>query len=227
MRTELEALWAREVLRDRVLGGAELACAAWIVIAHNVFRLLPNEVPILAIIALVTARLTRGGFAGLGFRRPGSWRLVIGLALGFVVMRWAIGAGVEALTAHIWPPIKAPKGTDEIVGHPLAALAALAIVWIFAAFGEEIGYRGLIMGRAAQALGGGRPGWIVGLLVSAVLFGLGHVYKGPAGILDSGIAGLLLGGVYLLSGRCLWTCVLAHGLSDTLAVALAYFGLNN
>ena len=226
-RTELEALRAREIVRDRVLSAAELACAAWIVIGHNVFCVFPNEVPILAVIALVTARLMRGGFAGLGFRRPASWRLVIGLALGFVVVRWGIGYAVELLTAHIWPPIKAPKGTDEIVGRPLAALAALAIVWTFAAFGEEISYRGLIMGRAARALGGGRAAWLVGLLVSAALFGFGHYYKGPAGILDSGIAGLLLGSVYLLSGRCLWTCILAHGLSDTLAVILTYFGLNN
>jgi hypothetical protein len=36
-----------------------------------------------------------------------------------------------------------------------------------------------------------------------------------------------MGGIYLKSGRCLWTCILAHGLSDTLAVALSYFGLNN
>lgn len=227
VRTEFETLRAREVLRDRVLSGAEVACAAWIVIGHNVLRLFPNEVPILAIVALVTARLMRGGFAGLGFRRPTSWRLVIGLALGFVVVRWGIGYLVELLTAHVWPPIKAPKGTDEIVGHPLAALAALGIVWTFAAFGEEIGYRGLIMGRAAQALGGGRTAWIVGLLISATLFGLGHFYKGPAGILDSAIAGLLLGGVYLASGRSLWTCILAHGLSDTAAVVLTYFGLNN
>jgi membrane protease YdiL (CAAX protease family) len=227
VRTELEALRAREVLRDRVLSGAELACAAWIVIGHNVFRLLPNEVPILAVVALVSARLMRGGFAGLGFRRPDSWRLVIGLALGFVAVRWAIGYAIEPLTAHIWPAIKAPKGTDEIVGHPLAALAALALVWTFAAFGEEISYRGLIMGRAAQALGGDRAAWIAGLLVSAVLFGFGHFYKGPAGVLDSGVAGLLLAGIYLASGRCLWTCVLAHGLSDTVAVVLTYLGLNN
>jgi membrane protease YdiL (CAAX protease family) len=227
VRTDLEAARAREVMRDRVLSAAELACAAWIVIGHNVLRLLPNEVPILAVIALVTAHLTRGGFAGLGFRRPASWRLVIGLALSFVVVRWGAGYAVELLTARVWPAIQAPKGTDEIVGHPLAALAALAIVWTFAALGEEIGYRGLIMGRTAQVLGGGRAAWIAGLLVSALLFGFGHVYKGPAGILDSGIAGLLLGGIYLASGRCLWTCVLAHGLSDTMAVALTYFGLNN
>jgi len=217
----------RPDVRERLLSAAELACAAWIVVGHNVFRIFPNEVPILAVIALVSARLMRGGFATLGFIRPASWRRVVLLALGFVIVRWTAGFAIEAITAQFWPAIVAPKGADRIVGHPMAALAALGIVWTFAAFGEEIGYRGFVLGREAQALGGGRAAWIAGVVVAGVLFGFGHFYKGPAGVLDSSVAGLLLGAVYLLSGRCLWTCILAHGLSDTLAVVLGYLGLNS
>ena len=215
-------------LRERLLSAAEFACAAWIVIGHNVLRIFPNEVPILAAIALVAARLMRpGGFRSLGFKRPASWRTVILLVVGFIVVRWAIGFAIEPLTSHFWPPIVGPKHSDEIPGNLDAALAALGLVWTFAAFGEEIGYRGYIMGRAAAAGGAGKLAWGFALVAAAALFGFGHFYKGPAGVLDSGIAGLLLGAVYLLSGRCLWTCILAHGLSDTLAVALSYFGLNN
>jgi membrane protease YdiL (CAAX protease family) len=57
-----------------------------------------------------------------------------------------------------------------------------------------------------------------------VLFGYGHYYKGPAGIIDSAIAGLILGAAYLLSGRNLWTSVLAHGFIDTTALVVLYFG---
>jgi membrane protease YdiL (CAAX protease family) len=213
--------------RDRLLSAAEAACAAWIVIGHNVFHVFPNEVPILAVIALLSVRFHRGGWQALGFRRPSSWRTVILLAIGFVAVRWTIGFAIEPLTSHFWPPIKGPKGSELIPGNLTAALAALGLVWTFAAFGEEIGYRGYIMGRAAEAGGLTRFAWIVALIVSAVLFGYGHFYKGPAGILDSSISGLLMGGIYLLSGRCLWTCILAHGLSDTGAVILTYFGLNN
>jgi len=58
----------------------------------------------------------------------------------------------------------------------------------------------------------------------SVLFGYGHYYKGPAGIIESGIAGLILGAAYMLSGRNLWTCVLAHGFIDTVAVIALFFG---
>ncbi len=218
----------RADMRERLLSAAELACAAWVVIGHNVLRIFPNEVPILVVVALVSARLMRNGFANLGFRRPKSWGFVIALALGAAALRILLGdVVIEPLAAHVWPPIVGPKVMDHLTGNPGAALSALALVWTFAAFGEEIGYRGLILGRAATALGGGRAAWIPAAVISSVLFGYGHYYKGPAGILDSGVAGLILAGAYLLSGRCLWTTILAHGLIDTTAVALTYFGLSN
>ncbi|PYV53532.1 MAG: hypothetical protein DMG91_16830 [Acidobacteria bacterium] len=42
--------------------------------------------------------------------------------------------------------------------------------------------------------------WLA-VIVVAVLFGYGHYYKGPSGIIDSGFAGLILGSAYLLVGR--------------------------
>jgi membrane protease YdiL (CAAX protease family) len=50
------------------------------------------------------------------------------------------------------------------------------------------------------------------------------LYKGPAGIIDSGMAGLILGAAYLLSGRSLWASVLAHGFIDTFGFLMLYFG---
>jgi membrane protease YdiL (CAAX protease family) len=57
-----------------------------------------------------------------------------------------------------------------------------------------------------------------------VLFGYGHYYKGPSEMLDSGVAGLILGAAYVLSGRNLWACILAHGFIDTFGVVMAFLG---
>ena len=62
------------------------------------------------------------------------------------------------------------------------------------------------------------------VILVSVLFGYGHYYKGPTGILDSGVAGLIPGTAYMVSGRTLWACILAHGLIDTVAVVAAFFG---
>ena len=64
------------------------------------------------------------------------------------------------------------------------------------------------------------------MLLVSVLFGYGHYYKGASGIVDSGVAGLILGSAYLLSGRNLWVPILAHGFIDTFAVIAALFGFD-
>ena len=69
-----------------------------------------------------------------------------------------------------------------------------------------------------------RVGYWIGVVIVSVLFGYGHYYKGPAGILDSGMAGALLGSAYMLTGRNLWTSILAHGFIDTFGVTALYFG---
>jgi CAAX protease family protein len=80
-------------------------------------------------------------------------------------------------------------------------LRNLALVWFFAAFGEEISCRGYLLTRAADLGGRSQPAFLAAMLYVTVLFGCGRFYRGPAGIMDSAYSGLALGGVYLLSGR--------------------------
>ena len=213
--------------RARVVSAAEWTLGALLVVGHNVFRVVPNEVPILVLLAIVSMRLREGAWrwAALGFKRPQSWRRIVLIALGAAALRLLLGSLViEPFASHFWPPIKGPAEVNEIRGHLTAALMYLPLVWGFAAFGEEIGYRGYLLNKLAEALGGTRTADVIALLGSAVLFGFGHYYKGPAGILDSGVAGAILGSVYLLSGRNLWACILTHGFIDTVGVFAAYAG---
>jgi membrane protease YdiL (CAAX protease family) len=204
---------------------AELLVGSAIVIGHNVYQVIPNEVPILFVLGLLSFRLRDGGWAAMGLRWPVSWGRTVLIALAAATTRILLGAIViDPLTAHFWPPAVAPSGMSEIAGHWWVALRWLGIVWTFAAFGEEISYRGYLITRAADVGGRSRAAYWVGVLLVSVLFGYGHYYKGPAGIVDSGIAGLVLGAAYLLSGRNLWVCILAHGFIDTFGVVALLFG---
>ncbi|MGH8174474.1 MAG: CPBP family intramembrane glutamic endopeptidase, partial [Rhodanobacteraceae bacterium] len=100
----------------------------------------------------------------------------------------------------------------------------LGLVWTFAAFGEEISYRGYLLTRAADLGKRSTLAYWIGIVFVSILFGYGHYYKGPSGIIDSGIAGLILGAAYMASGRNLWTSILAHGFIDTFGVVALYFG---
>jgi membrane protease YdiL (CAAX protease family) len=208
-----------------IVSALELLFGTFVVIGHNVFRIAPNEVPILCVIGLLSYRFRNGSWTAIGVSRPASWARAIWIAIAAAALRIVLGQFViDPTTAHFWPPAKAPALAGEITGNWKAALLALLIVWTFAAFGEEISYRGYLLGRAAD-LGKRTPAaYVVAVIVSSILFGYGHYYKGPAGIVDSGVAGLILGIAFLLNRRNLWACILAHGLIDTFAVVFAYFG---
>jgi len=211
--------------RGRWLSLAEFVAGAAIVIGYNVYHVIPNEVPILFVIGLISFRLRNGSWTAVGLGWPLSWRRTILVAVAAAFLRILLSAIlIDPVTAHFWPPAKAPAGMNEITGHVWVALRWLGIVWTFAAFGEEIGYRGYLVNRAADATGRSKIAYWVGVIAVAVLFGYGHYYKGPAGMIDSGMAGLILGAAYLLSGRNLWACILAHGLIDTVGVVALFFG---
>lgn len=210
---------------SRILSALELLLGACIVIGHNVFHVVPIEVPILFVLGLLSIRLRDGRWSAMGLKRPASWVSVVLIALAAAALRIILGdLVIEPLGAHFWPPIVAPDRWEAIPGNIKAALFWLLLVWTFAAFGEEVGFRGYLLTRAADIGGRTTAAYWIGVVVVAVLFGYGHYYKGPTGILDSGVAGLILGAAYMLSGRNLWTCILAHGFIDTFAVSAAFLG---
>jgi len=213
---------------SRGLSAFEFLLGAGVVIGHNVFHVLPNEVPILVILGLLSMRLRNGGWAAMGFKRPSSWTFILVVALTAAAIRIVLGDFVILpLTGQFWPEPIDPAGSDDIAGNIQQALLWLLIVWGFAAFGEEIAYRGYLLNRVADVGGRTTAAFWIGMIAVSVLFGYGHFYKGPAGIIDSGIAGLILGTAYLVTGRNLWTCILAHGFIDTVRVMAEFLGFDN
>jgi len=210
---------------SRALSALELLLGAFIVIGHNVFRIVPNEVIVLSVLGLLSVRLRDGGWSAMGFKRPVSWRRIFLIALAAATVRILLGQFIiEPITGFFWPPPSAPALANEISGNVKVALLALLLVWTFAAFGEEIAYRGYLLTRAADVGKRSTTAYWVGILFVSILFGYGHYYKGPSGIIDSGIAGLILGTAYMLGGRNLWACILAHGFIDTFGIIDAFFG---
>src|SRR5216684_6608778 len=173
---------------QRRISLAEFVAGAAIVIGHNVYHVIPNEVPIRFVIGLISLRVRDGGWGAMGLRWPDSWRRTVLIALGAAAARLMLGAFViDPLTARFWPAAVAPSGIDEITGNVVVALRWLLIVWTVAAFGEEISYRGYLLTRAADVCARSKSAYWVAVVMVSVLFGIGHYYKGPAGMVDSGL----------------------------------------
>ncbi|HET6203927.1 MAG TPA: CPBP family intramembrane glutamic endopeptidase [Planctomycetota bacterium] len=205
---------------------AELALVVAITLGPWVFHRIPVN-RTLAILALGwwSLRVRRVGWKGVGLARPSSWRHTVATGVATGVLLQALSEFVTgpllSRILHSKPDLSLFR---PIVGHPGKLLWCLALVWMFAAFGEEMAFRGYVLNRAAELGGGGRLAWAVALPFASVLFGMGHSYQGAVGMVDNGLYALALGGVYLACGRNLWVAILAHGTSDTIALGAAFLG---
>ena len=219
---------ANRASASRALSAIELLIGGFIVIGHNVFHIVPNEVIILAVLGMVSIRLRDGSWSAMGFKRPPSWRRIVLIALAAATMRVLAGQFlVEPVTSFFWPKPTAPALANEIAGNINNAFLAMLVVWTFAACGEEIAYRGYLLTRVADIGRRSAKAYWSGVVLVSILFGYGHYYKGASGVVDSGVAGLILGTAYMLAGRNLWASILAHGFIDTFGVIDAFFRWSN
>ena len=212
--------------RARWFSLLELVLGVFIVFGHNIFHILPNEVPILFVLGWISLRWRNGGWKYAGLSRPQSWWKTVALAIiAAAILLLGSELVVEPVAHRIWPE---PEHVSNVIQSGASgwrqALAGLLIVWTFASFGEELSYRGYLLTRAADVFGRSNLAYWAAMMVVSLLFGFGHYYKGPSGVLDSTYSGFVLGVVFLLSGRNLWTPILAHGIADTVAVFAVFMG---
>ena len=218
---------AGAALRSRWATAVELLAIVGITVGHRVFHVIPvDETLPIFLLGWLSLWLRGEGWRGVGLRRPSH-------AARAVAVGVAAGVLLQVLSEFVTEPAirffthEAADLSDfaPLVGNPRLALLYVAIVWTWAAFGEELTYRGYVLNRVADLGRRSAASWVAALLVVTALFGFGHSYQGLAGVLDTGIHGLLLGVLYLAAGRNLWPCVVAHGVCDTVGIVLIYAGI--
>jgi hypothetical protein len=138
----------------RIAALAEVCVAAAVVVGHNVYGVVPNEVLVLLVIGALSLAIRRQSLRSIGFRRPSSWTRAFLIAL-------AAAAALQLLSTYVTEPLISrftghPSDLSQfrdLVGDVGVALVWLAIVWTFAAFGEEFVYRGYVLNRIAESAG--------------------------------------------------------------------------
>ncbi len=112
----------------------------------------------------------------------------------------------------------------DVKGSPGALAGLLAMSWSFAAFGEEVAYRIVLMRGITFALGDTRRAMALALVLQAAMFGIVHAYQGPAGIAGAAASGLVFGAVTLAGRWSIWPAALAHGVNNTFGILELYRG---
>lgn len=184
-----------------------------------------SKTPFLMAFAWISLRVRKLRWRDVGLSRYKNWGKTFGYGI-------AAGLVLEAFQLFISQPLLVrvlKKQPDlelfrALTGNVKWTLLAIAGAWTLAAFGEEMVYRGYLLNRVADLMNRTRWAWIVSLIVVHVGFGLAHSYQEITGIIDEGLAGFLLGAVYLRNGRNLAVPIIAHGLGDTIDFLLIFFG---
>ena len=182
--------------------------------SNLVWRIACTKIIVLTVLFLLL-RLEGEGFKALGLSaRDWPKHLGVGLLFGlvmFVALNVALGSVMNSLlprTATSGPSILA------FFKEPRNLLAWLPIGIFGGGVVEEL-ERIFIFTRFEKWLG--RPGLILGIVLSSAMFGLGHRYQGLGIAISTAVSGVLFALVYLRQRSALEP-ITAHAFSDVLAM---------
>jgi CAAX protease family protein len=203
----------------------ELVIGVLICIAHVRHFNVLGKTPWLLLLGSISLWVRKVGWRGVGLTRYRTWKitLLLGVGAGFALETFQLFVSQPLLVRLLG---KQPdlEGFRALTGNLKLTLIFLALAWILAAFGEEMVYRGYLMNRVADLLNRTPRAWIVSLVMVHVGFGLAHVRQGLTGVIDEGLMGLLLGLIYLRTGRNLSVPIIAHGVQDSIDFVLIFLG---
>lgn len=178
-------------------------------------------------LGLLTLRLHSSGrsWHDYGLRRPKSlFRTFFRLLCMLLVVNVSINLWGLPLIEKIVGSRPDLSPFAPINNNPDQLLFWLFFVWSWAAFGEEMFFRGYLITRIGQLFPTPSGGRTIGLLASALLFGASHLYQGLSGFVLMFVIGLVTGGAYLVWDRNLWVPILWHGITDSLSIYAIYRG---
>jgi membrane protease YdiL (CAAX protease family) len=197
----------------------------------GIFEILPvlgRTMPYFCLsVLLVGAFIYRGGnLKQLGMCWPQTDKtkfqiimMIVLSALVILAMRILVAIAIEPFLEFL--PAKISRNSPLAGNFPLL-LGLLPMMWLVV-IGEEILVRGLLMNYLAKMFGDTTKAWLLAIFISAIVFGLGHIGKGLASMIGSGLGGLVYGLGYFLFRKNLWPVILAHCMGNTIGFFGAYF----
>lgn len=115
---------------------------------------------------------------------------------------------------------------NDIRGDFLGYIILLVIVWVFAAFGEELLFRGYFMKGLAELLGNNNKAWIFSAFITSLYFGISHAYQGLIGVISVFLWSFVISLIFNKNKTNLLLLVLIHGIYDTIGVTFIYLNID-
>ena len=111
---------------------------------------------------------------------------------------------------------------EDIKGNFVGYLVLMVFVWVFAAFGEELLFRGYYMKSLAELMGDSNKAWILSALIISSYFCISHAYQGTVGVVSVFLWSLAISLLFYKNRNNLLLLVLVHGFNDSIGITLLY-----
>lgn len=181
------------------------------------------------LVTTVVLKQRDSGWRKIGLGWPASWLKTMLLGLGTAVI-YIIFANIllpvflQFLPLPEFAPADQSNYASLYHNFPMLLLY-VAAAWTIIPFGEEMLFRAFLIDSLALFFQNSKAQWALALIGSSILFGLAHFSWGIAGVIQTTIMGLVLGTIFLKTGRNLWVTIIAHGILNTMVFTLIYSGV--
>ena len=168
---------------------------------------------------LVVWMVTGRSFRTLGVESPGGSGFALASAVVLTIAMFLVNqAGMARKNPDFAAKVReAAASLSFITPSTPAELRRFTFLGITAGIVEELICRGYLVWYFASFA----PLWLA-IVIASIVFGIGHLYQGVAGIIKTGTVGLFFGFLYWLSGS-IWVPMFIHAAVDVLQGRLIYF----
>ena len=205
----------------------EVALFALIFWADDADLIPLSKTPFLFLVAWISLRLRGSGWRAAGLTLDRRWLALLGIGVAAGAAFWAFEFFVENPLLYRLTGRHPDLGVfKDLVGNVRLLAILIGLNLVLAAFGEEMVWRGYALPRVAEILGDTRIAWAASILAVNAVFGLAHLYQGESGIVQAAVQGVLLGLLYLATGRNLLAPIAAHFTANNCDFIAMYLGLH-
>ncbi|MGD0189864.1 MAG: type II CAAX endopeptidase family protein [Rhizomicrobium sp.] len=171
-----------------------------------------------AILLLIVWWFAHRPLSDLGLDMPigvrGRWAFVVDLVL--IVFFLVQEMRLSSLSVEDFQTLAARVAALKVSPRTPAELFVFFLLSVTAGVWEELLYRGFLIWYLAA-----RGGTLTAVILSSMIFGLGHVYQGWRGVLNTAFVGLAFGTLFVLT-HSLWWLMAAHAIIDIAGGIVAY-----
>ncbi|RNA60646.1 CPBP family intramembrane metalloprotease [Chryseobacterium nematophagum] len=187
---------------------------------YNPYTKFPYTFCIIIIVILFFTYLQDGNLTNLNFRKIKLLEIKR-IIICYFILELSMDFIFQPLVSKIFNEPADYSSFKIIEGNPQKYFKWLFNMWISAAIGEELLFRGFAFLQLKKLC---KEKNILIVLLSAVMFSLPHLYQGVSGLVMTFLFGLAFGLIYL-KFQNIWINIIVHGLIDTVFLTLSYYGL--